>query len=234
MDVTLGKPVVSRDGQKVGVVSRLVVDPDTEELRELMVHHGILLTKDRLVDLGLIEDVDSDGTVHLNVTAAQADRLPVFVEYEYIAHRSGDVSDGLYPIWPGPGPGSTVLVRTGHPSGGYLHSTRGLGEPSTIEMPPIEVQSNLSADMVAVGAGTDVVDKTGRRIGTLGELIYDNEGETQAIVVRAGLVFHHSVTVPMKQVASMTHEAICLSITAEEAELASRSGPNNDPDGDNA
>lgn len=110
MQIQLGKPVVSKDGKQVGRVDRIALDYETREVKQIVVHQGVLLTHDRLVDRELIDRVDEDGTVHLALTAAEVDRLPEFVEAEFIVPTEEDVR-GLPFIEPGVpgGIGAAVL-----------------------------------------------------------------------------------------------------------------------------
>ena len=69
MHIELGRPVMSRDGERIGTVDQLVLDPDTREVRAIIVHRGLLLTEDRLVDRAAIDTVALDGTVWLALDA---------------------------------------------------------------------------------------------------------------------------------------------------------------------
>lgn len=75
MHIELGRPVMSRDGKRIGTVDQLVLDPATREVQAIIVHRGWLLSEDRIVDRALIDAVAPDGTVWLSVEAEQTKEL---------------------------------------------------------------------------------------------------------------------------------------------------------------
>ena len=91
MQIKLGARVVASDGAPVGTVSRLVVDPQTRVLVELIVRHGRVATNDRLVERGLIEDVGVDGVVRLTLASTELDTLPDFTQVNYVTPRANCV-----------------------------------------------------------------------------------------------------------------------------------------------
>ena len=226
MDLQLGKPVVTADGERIGTVDRLILDPDMKGFREFIVHRGVLFAEDRLVEEQFIAGVEEDGTVRLTVTAEQARQLPLFAEHEYFAPTGEAFRTGAYPVGTASGP--TVLLRSTYAGSGYQAAMRGLGEPAATEGPTIEMRSNLPDEAVAIGSHTQVITSDGKRIGTVDEIVYDADGELQELIVKAGFLSHHALHVARKDIASVTHEAVRLAITgaAVEAESsASGDGP---------
>jgi len=210
MYLQLGKPVVSSDGVHLGTVDRLILDPDMKGFREFIVHRGVLFAEDRLVEEQFIAGVDEDGTVRLTVSAEEERRLPLFAAHEYIAPTGEAFQTGPYPIGTASGP--TVLLRSTYTGSGYQSVTRGLGEPAPAEGPTMEMRSNLPDDAAAVGAHTEVISSDARRIGTVDEIVYDEDGEIQELIVKAGFFTHHPVRVARKDIASLTHDEVRLAI----------------------
>ncbi|HET9015755.1 MAG TPA: PRC-barrel domain-containing protein [Thermomicrobiaceae bacterium] len=210
MDLQLGKSVISSDGVYLGTVARLVLDPDMKGFREFIVHHRILFPTERLVEAPFIAEVDEDGTVHLNVTAEQARQLPRFVEHEYYSPTGEEFRTGPYPAGTAFGP--AVLMRSSYSGSNYQAAMRGLGEPGPIDASSVEVRTNLPDDAVMVDARTGVVTDDGRRVGTVDEIVYDQDGEIQEIVVRAGFFAQQPLRVARKDIASFAHDEVRLSI----------------------
>lgn len=89
LDIRLGAPVSTRDGKRVGRVDRVVVDPDGERLTHLVVHSGVILTRDVVVPAEDVDAATRDG-VRLHLGSEELDRLPDFVETEFVPLESQD------------------------------------------------------------------------------------------------------------------------------------------------
>ena len=223
MDLELGKPVVSSDGEKVGSVDRLVFDANTRELRQIIVHQGTFLTRDRIVDRPMIDHVDDDGTVHLDATASVVDQLPEFVEANFLIPAEDELR--WFPhAWvnSGGGVGAPILYGPGELGQGY-DQHGGLFEPAPLNPPTEEVRSNIGEDTVTLDRGTNVVDRDGEKIGTVDDVIYDEDGAIAGFVVKAGLLFHHDLRIPAEWVESMSPASVRLKVSADEAEGAGAS-----------
>lgn len=214
MDIKLGKSVFSRDGEKIGTVDRLVIDPKREDLIEIIVHKGVLLTRDRLIERGFIENVDPDGTVHLKVTADKVEELPLFVREEYIAPNPAEALQEPYVVAAGRG---GILWRAPSPSPhyGWYGRERDLLDPSSASAPEIEIRSNLPGNAVVVDRGSDVVDVDGAKLGTVIEIAVDADGELESLFVQTGhFGRHHEIDVPRSLIKSLTHKQVHLTVPA--------------------
>jgi hypothetical protein len=117
-----------------------------------------------------------------------------------------------------PGTGDTWMLR-GTGGGDYPHTGTA---PFFFEAPigNVEAQnvSNLPEDSLLISEGTDVIGSDGKKVGTIDELIVDDERKVTAILVKAGWLFKHDVRMPVTAVAAAAHDHVRLKITAEEAE----------------
>src|SRR5688572_2211950 len=75
--------VVTSDGQTVGHVDRVVMDPRTKEVTHVVVRKGFLFTEDKVVPIDLIAGV-VDDQVQLRADAGDLERLPDYEETTYI------------------------------------------------------------------------------------------------------------------------------------------------------
>lgn len=233
MQIELGKPVVSKDGERVGRVDRIALDYDTREVKQIIVHQGVLLTRDRIVDRDLIERIDEDGTIRLLITAEEVERLPEFVEAEF-ARPTEEELRSLPHILPGI-PGATGAAVLWAPAADrqpglerpYQEFDPARGPLFGPAAPPdtaIEVESNLPEDILLISRGTDVLDREGKKVGVVDEVETNEDDEVVAFVVRAGLLFHHDVRVPIDWVSSVTEEAVHLRLSADEVEALGQAG----------
>lgn len=185
MNLDLGSHVKSSDGKDVGRVDRIFFDADRLTVRQFVVHKGMLLSEDRIVDRGHIDHIDSDHTVQLKLTADEVHNLQPYVVTEHRPVFVGDYYHAEQPVF---------FTREG----------------------------SKPTDAVVLSHRSDVYDVDGKHIGHIDEIHYDGDGKASSIVVDAGFLFIHDVTVPISAVKSITHDRIELSISADEAEKASR------------
>lgn len=59
LDIKLDMRVVITDSKVIGKVDRLVIDPESHELEEIIIHKGVL-QNDRIIERVSIESVDPD------------------------------------------------------------------------------------------------------------------------------------------------------------------------------
>lgn len=89
MYLDLGSEVKSSDGKDVGRVDRIFFDTDRMTVRQFVIHKGVLLREDRIVDQHHIDHVDPDHTVQLNLTADEVHQLQPFVPTEHFPVYAG-------------------------------------------------------------------------------------------------------------------------------------------------
>src|SRR5215212_7558767 len=83
MNFKHGTHVYTSDGRDAGTVDRVVVDPSTEEVRELIVRKGWLFNEDKVVPTYLVANATEDR-VTLVDTEEELDSLPPFEERYYV------------------------------------------------------------------------------------------------------------------------------------------------------
>lgn len=223
MEIRLDAPVVSSDGTHVGDVDRLVIDPANRDIASLIIQEGLILTEDRIIETDAIERVADDGTIHLNITADQAEELPSFDESMFNYFPDEDVEDvlGYQPILTPKARTGRMLVTTESMGqrGQQLTRTPAAGADHTVEQ---DVESSLPHDLVSIDQGTDVVDNRGEKVGTVDEVVYDDQGEVSGFAIKRGVIFTHDVHVPKEWIGSITDEHVELTVTTDEAEQQGR------------
>ena len=218
MNLELGKDVIASDGEKMGKVDRLILNSDTNDLIKFVVHKGMFWSDDRIIDLELVSNIDSDGHVHLRVASDEEDKMPAFVEETFRVaseDESRNLGYGAYtgtapyaPIWYAPG-GATGTYEPG--GGPFFH-----GAETTSGT--LETRSNLPEDSISIDTGTDVVGSDGDKVGEVEEVVMDADGRLSAIIIKAGFLFTHDVNIPATAVDSVAGEHIRLNVTSDEAQ----------------
>ncbi len=231
MHIELGRPVISRDGKRIGTVDQLILDPKTREVQAIIVHRGWLLSEDRIVDRELIEAVAPDGTVWLTLDAEQARELPLFVETEFVRLTAEEAASLPY-VWPSAGGLGPIPLLWGTPAreplvpdlGAALYEPSGGTLPSSVPpvAPPLEVETNLPPEAVRIDRGTAVIASDGERLGKVEHVHLNEDGEIISLAVDPGLFAGEHLHIPAEWIAEITEDTVRLSVDAATARRGKR------------
>lgn len=217
-EVDVGARVRSRDGKQLGEIEQLMYLPETRQVGGFLLGKGIL-SAPKIIETELIERTGSEG-VTLSLTAAEVEQLPAYVRKQLV-RPAGDVaipdpSGAPVDVARGNGPWAMRGVE-GLPNVGasslFLYAP--IGEIETMNV------SNLPENVVLVGEGTDVVGADGKKIGQVDEVFVDDGHRVTGLLVKAGWLFRHHVTIPADAIAAITHEEVRLRMPAAAAEHSS-------------
>lgn len=197
-----GAMVSSADGQQVGQLDRVVVEPRTESVSHVIVQRGILFTDERVIPVNLIASADEDA-VELRLKAEDLQDLPQFMETNYIQvpEEERRVPDAalaapFYPVAPMPTwrPGTAVADRDIEPR---------------IE----EQERHIPDDSVVVNKGADVFAMNEEKVGDVEEVLTDPESHriTQ-LVISEGLLLKEQKRVPIEWVSEIQENEIRLAV----------------------
>jgi uncharacterized protein YrrD len=82
-DLHVGSAVYSSQGEKVGRLRFIMVDPDTESVSHLVLEKGMMLSQDVLAPVNTVQQLLYRG-IFLTLSAAEVRQLPEFNEARYI------------------------------------------------------------------------------------------------------------------------------------------------------
>lgn len=227
-NIRLGTPVILLDGTEVGHVDRIVVEPESDSLLELVVHKGFLLREDRIVDEGLIDRVDEDGRVVLRLDREQVHDLPPYIAQAYVVAPTYAVARDPYGSAIGPAPEDGVLHRTHAPMHEGRHVSSAAYVDWVMSAAAVEVRSDLPDTGAAIDVGTDVVTRDGRKIGTIEAIAVDDVRQVRGYVVRSGLFHRVDLVIPEDLIDAVTEDHVRLTVDADELRFvatATRTGP---------
>lgn len=193
--------VFTIDHEAVGHVDRVVLDPKTKEVTHLIVRKGLLLTKDRVLPIDLVNT--SDGKyITLTINAKQVDELSEYEEQTYVPIEEKDLPTGTvyypsfywYPLMP-----SAYPTPPMDPTLGYK----------------VETHRNLPEQTIALKAGARVVDSDGEEVGHIEQIstLYNSDTVVSFVIARGLLVKEHRL-VPMSWVKLITADEIQLKVTS--------------------
>jgi len=211
--IGLGRDVYSSDGRKLGSIDRLVLNSENQHLEQIVVDEGFFSTG-KLVDVDLVDRVEDDRVV-LSLATVQAEQLPEFVSTQFV-----DAPADALVGYPGPSPstlGAGRVLYGGPMLGvGYPAGATSLGADEMGAAPIVENVRNIPEQDVIVDAGSDVVGSDGKKVGTVDRILYGEDGTVESVVVKAGFIFKHEVTIPGRLVAELDEDQIMLSVPAAE------------------
>jgi uncharacterized protein YrrD len=212
MRVDLGSSVYTTDGTHVGDVQRLVLNPESNAVEQLIVHHGHLHRDSRLVPLDSVQRAGTDG-VFLRLSSSAYQQLPHFVETQFVVATFE--SPGEYPHdYAETSPGT--LLFSAQPTGRSYQGVGSAGYPGvTPPLPLVTNESSIGENMVVLDAGTDVFSADGERLGEIEDVLLDAAGHITAFVVRHGFVGRRELRVPIAWVASSSQQRVTLNVNAD-------------------
>jgi sporulation protein YlmC with PRC-barrel domain len=84
----VGAAVYTANGEKVGKLRFVVVDPESEVVTHLVLERGMMLSRDVLAPIGVVGKVMHRG-IFLTVSPEEVQELPDFAEGRYLSGNMG-------------------------------------------------------------------------------------------------------------------------------------------------
>lgn len=211
-----GMSVKTVDGDKVGNIDHIVVDPTTNEVTHIVVRKGFIFTEDRVVPVSSLRGADDD-TVVLDWDVKNLDQFPNYKE-DYYVSPDGEYHDDLPMEWGGwagaplfyyPPVGMEPNYQSGigyaGPAVGVTPNAQGVKR---------EVR-NIPNESVAISKGTDVTTSDGQHAGHVEQAFTDSNGTVTHILVSKGAIFAKERLIPIRWVRRMSDSEIRLSVRDE-------------------
>lgn len=215
MKVELGDTIMSADGENVGVVRHVILDPETNQLQTLAVEKGWLIPNDYEVPFDSVDRRD-DHTVWLNLTAESVRSLPRFDEARYISLPGDSTAPLAYPpgiaLWP-------IMPGSPGPIGAYSVPPYPLvpeETPNTIES-DAELREEQAKAVLAKGA--EVFSSDGEKVGVVDNITFDSSsGRPESLLIRRGFIFSHDIELGGDAIRSVDDGVVYLNVPKETLE----------------
>ncbi len=215
MRVHLDDPVRSRDGQDLGKIKHLVLDPHNGYVKSVVIEKGHLLVDDVAMPLNALAGW-RDAAVFITYTADEVKAMPRFDSQQYKplppdyfepAARYG--YGGV--VWP---------LNSAFPpftSGGYPLAAPWLPVLSSPLSPREEAERQAQdRDNAVIEAGNDVISADGHKVGEVYVLTFDtNDGKPLSLIIRRGLLFHEDIALPAQTIGSVDDGVVYLNVDRE-------------------
>lgn len=164
MEIRFGRPIVSKDGVRVGIVAGLLLDTQCRWVRNVVVLHG---TEERVIPLRTIISVNEDGILDLNATAFEVQQM---TRSDSATSAGVGQSVAPYTAWVS-GEGMVTSYMSNVPDSHSYHS------PAESDPDVVEIDSEI------VVTGPD-----GKVVGTIAGLTAGGDGSIQELVIGAGFL----------------------------------------------
>jgi hypothetical protein len=191
----IGADVHCEDGH-CGRLIKVVADPQTKQITDLIVEKGFLLKTDRVLPISVVSGT-RDGEIRLAISSEELADYPEYREWDFVPLGSG--YQGGY--------ASHEMVTWLSPYGPLV------ARP-VIPMIRRHVREGIPSEMEAIGRGTPVHAREAR-VGEVDHLLMDREtGEISHVVVDTG--GDALPIVPISRVERATEGGIFVAATEEE------------------
>ena len=208
--VSLGAAAVGPGGT-LGEIHRMIVDPQSDCVTDLVVRYGTLVSHERAVPLGYVRGVDEAG-VHLALDHPGLDGMPPFVETRYAVPDSADAVAGSAGV---PDRGAYLVDSGAMPGpayGGRLAATT----PAPLTEAVAASTRATDTQRPVVAKGLAVLDDSGTHIGDVSEYgVTPDTGRLVHLAIRQGTLLKHEIAVPVDWVDAVAARGILLRVAKD-------------------
>jgi len=180
MQFKQGTHVYTSDGRDAGTVDRVVLDPQTNQVTDLVVRKGWLFIEDKVVPIEMVASA-AENRVTLRQTESDLQKLPKYEETYYVRAAEEDLHNG----------NGTPRVSEDYPEPVYSYPPVGAtwwGVGAYNDYMPIDlqpeftprVQKNIPEGTVAVREGARVLSHDGKHVGDVEEVFIDSASNRAA------------------------------------------------------
>lgn len=198
-----GIDLYTANGEKIGSLSRVVIDARTRDVTDLVVKRGAFPTTEKVIPVGLVDE-ESDDRITLRETNQGIDD---FMDYETAHYIPVERSEPPYAnidetYWYPP---TNMQLPLG--SGGLY--------PDVAPDHVIETDSSIPQGRVVISEGAQVISVDDKHIGNIEQVIADatSKNITHFIVGKGFLLKQHKM-VPAQWVNRVADDKVYLSVEA--------------------
>lgn len=202
LDLNIGAQVYSKDGH-CGKLVKVVVNPDTQQVTELIVENGLLVKHALAVPVAAVERV-ADNEIYLNLDSNEFNNVPVY--------RETEVREPIASVGHSPSPLSYEL---------------GVASAPKILMARKRLHEGIAAGKAVIGRKTEVGNLQGT-IGHVDHIVIDTQsGKITQLVMRKGF-FPEYVVIPQAEIEEISDDKVFVNLSSEELAALPRYHPRKD------
>ncbi len=202
-----GAVIITADGEKIGKVERVVVDPRSKKVTNLVLKQSNFLSSDKVVPIEWVKSADKDEVI-LDKPTDELQDLPDFIENHFVQvdQSTGQtveppVSPFMFParMYPYPPVGITPAYY-----------------PGFFETYSVETSENIPNNTVSIKEGARVMSSDNRHVGNI-ERVFTNPEDDKVthFLIEKGLLLKEHKLIPMTWVESIGADSIRLTVESD-------------------
>jgi uncharacterized protein YrrD len=197
-----GTEVFTAGGEKIGTISRVVIDAKTRDVTDLVVERGALFADEKVIPIGLINSENEDR-IMLRETNQNVDD---FLDYETTHYIPSDQITEQ--------PSSNIEMYYWYPPLNFQFPTQGiLPGGSVIPDYVRRTETSIPVGRVAIAEGAQVISTDGKHIGNVEQVLADaTSNKVTHFVVGKGFLLKEHKLVPAFWVTFVDEDKIHLSV----------------------
>ena len=197
-----GTDVVKNNGEKVGKVKEVVIDPKTDEVSHVILKKGVILSKDKVLPISLVEDAN-EKRVKLYPLDHSLDSFPDYKEEQFVEIR---VEKQRQPVVGSPPILLSYPPVSSYPVGPHIQDEH--------EMRVVKKEiKNIPHDVQPIQKGAKVVTLDGHHIGDVERLILDHQTDNAThLIISEGVLLVEKKVVPVSWINEYKEESIHLAV----------------------
>lgn len=197
--------VIAANGQSIGRIDRVVLNPVTKVITNIVVHKSALFNKeDKVVPITLVAETTEDQIV-LRGEAGELDSFPPFEERRVVAEK--------------PDEEPSQSMNTPQPVNYGIPGVSPAFVPPPGDQFITQIEQNIPEGTVAMKEGAKVVSSEGEHVGNVERVFADTSiDQITHLLVSRGMFVKEAKLVPVKWVMTMGEDEVHLRVKKDSVE----------------
>lgn len=201
MNFVKGAEVFTATGEKIGTISRIVIDAKTRDVTDLVVERGALFKDEKVIPVGLV-DLENEDEITLRETNQSVDD---FLDYETTHYVPLDQAGVPY---------ENIDTYYWYPPTNFQTPTAGILPGIPPDYVP-QTETSIPEGRIAISEGAQVISADDKHIGNVEQVITNSEtNNVTHFVVGKGFLLKEHKLVPAHWVTTVEEDKIYLSVEA--------------------
>ena len=198
MKLTKGADVFNAQGDKLGTLQRVIIEPQTKEISHIVVEKGWLFSTNKVISISELDPNQEDRLV-VKDPEAHEENFPVFEEAHFVNldendHPQSEVDEAYwYP------PANLAWWRAGAAYTGYY-------PPMPLYV--MRTTQNIPEGTIALEEGAKVISKDEKQVGSIEQVIVEpHDNRATHFVIHGGL-FSERKLIPVLWISSISEDEV--------------------------
>lgn len=200
-----GADIFTATGEKIGNISRIVIDAKTRDVTDLVVERGALLSKDeKVIPVGLVA-LENEDRIVLRETNQSVDD---FLDYETTHYVPVENAGALF---------ENVEANYWYPPVNFQLQVPRVGLISDAVPDQVaQTETSIPEGRIAISEGAEVLSADDKHIGNVEQVIADPKSKTVThFVVGKGFLLKAHKLIPAFWVSKMDDDKVRLSVQSD-------------------